>query len=148
MALAQPGSNGLVQVTGYMPAEVDSTGANTPNTIVHFAGDNTIGKLSFLRDALRDSRRQDSPTAIIAVLTSEQLAKATYASGIVYAADSKGVWARTLGAKFSQKPATFILNPKSQIVWGTKAISIAPPLRRLSERHSLPAGRSEAERRA
>lgn len=117
VALAQRGPSGLVQVTGYMAAGVDRTGKSTPNLIVHFAGDSTIGRLNVLTQALQESNRADAATAVLAILSADQLAKASYTDGVVYAEDTRGAWERIFGVTSAQRPVTLIVNPMGKVVW-------------------------------
>src|SRR6266849_4804079 len=78
VALTQPGPGGLVEVAGHASAQADGAGGGTPSRIVHFADEKTAGHLEFLTLALRESKREDTATAVVAVLTPDQLAKARY----------------------------------------------------------------------
>jgi peroxiredoxin len=96
---------------------MDLTGKNLPNLLVHFAGDNTFNRLASLTQALQQSKRQDTATAVLAVLTPAQLSKAPYTEGIIYGDDQNGAWGRAFGVKSAQSPATLIVSPKGQILW-------------------------------
>lgn len=114
VALAEPGPGGVVHVAGHMQAQV---GAATPNRIVHFADGNSLAHLEFLTQALQESKRGDAGTAILAVLTPEQLAKAPYREGIIYLEDQDGSWERVFRAASTQRPSTLILDPSGKEVW-------------------------------
>jgi len=117
VALTQPGSSGHVEVVGHAVAQRDATGSNTPNRLVHFADDKTASSLGLLLDAVRGSKRADAATAVLAVLAPDQLAKAMYTPGIIYAEDGTGAWARAFGVKTSERPLTLIAGPKGGVAW-------------------------------
>jgi peroxiredoxin len=117
VALTQPGPSGHVEVVGHAVAQRDATGSNTPNRLVHFADDKTASSLGLLLDAVRGSKRADAATAILAVLAPDQLTKAIYIPGIIYAEDGTGAWARAFGVKTSERPLTLIARPKGGVAW-------------------------------
>ena len=114
VALAHAGPQGLVEVGGHTTA---ATGSGAPNLIVHFADDKSAENLQALTQGLTESGRTDAATAILALLSADQLAKSRYVSGVVYSDDESGSWERALGVKPSRRPATFILDPKRKVVW-------------------------------
>ncbi len=116
VALTQPGPGGLVEVAGHASARADGADGGTPNRIVHFADEKTAGHLEFLTQALRESKREDAATAVVAVLTPDQLAKAHYTESVIYAEEHGGAWARAFGVK-TTRPLTLIVGPKGNIVW-------------------------------
>jgi peroxiredoxin len=117
VALAQRGPRGLVEVAGYAAARRDGAGGGAPNRLVHFAGEETAGSVEFLRQALRESRRDDAATAVLAILTPDQLAKARYTEGVIYAEDQGGAWARAFGVKTTRRPVTLIVGPNGDLAW-------------------------------
>jgi len=117
VALTQPGPGGLVEVAGHASARADGPGGGTPNRIVHFADEKTAGHLEFLTQALRQSKREDAATAVLALLTPDQLAKARYTESVIYAEEQGGAWARAFGVKTTRRPLTLIVGPKGNIVW-------------------------------
>jgi len=117
VALTQPGPGGLVEVAGHASARPDGTGGGTPNRIVHFADDKTAGHLEFLLWALRESKREDAATAVLAVLTADQLARARYTQDVIYAEEQGGAWARAFRVKTTRRPVTLIVAPKGGVVW-------------------------------
>lgn len=117
VALTQPGPGGLVEVAGHAAARPDGAGGGAPNRIVHFADEKTGGHLEFLLQALRESGRRDAATAVVAVLTPDQLAKARYTEGVIYAEEQGGAWARAFGVKTTRRPLTLIVGPKGSIAW-------------------------------
>ena len=116
LAITRPGPSGQVVVSGHAAAQVDQTGATAPNLIVHFADSKSVGGLQVLTEALVSSKRSDAPTAIIAVLTPDQLSRAPYAPGIVYADDQES-WHNALGLKTAHRPLTLIVSPRGAITW-------------------------------
>ncbi len=117
VALTQPGPRGLVEVAGHTSARLDGTSGNTPNRIVHFADEKTAGQLGLLMQALRQSKREDAATAVLAVLTPDQMAKARYTESVIYAEDQRGAWARLFGVKTTRRPVTLIVGPKGDVLW-------------------------------
>ena len=115
--LTRPSASGLVEVAGHVAVQRDSTGGNAPNRLVHFADDKTASSLGFLLDALRESKRSDAATAVVAVLTPDQLARASYIAGVIYAEEQAGEWAQAFGVKTSRRPLTLIAGPKGGVVW-------------------------------
>lgn len=116
VALTQPGPGGLVQVAGHASARLDGAGGGAPNRLVHFADDKTAGNLEFLLQALRESKREGTATAVLAVLTPAQLAKARYTQGVIYAEEG-GAWARAFGVKTTRRPLTLIVSPSGKVAW-------------------------------
>jgi peroxiredoxin len=117
VALTRPGARGLVEVTGHTAARLDDAGGGTPNLLVHFPDERTAGQLEFLMQALRDSGREDATTAVLAVLTADQLATTRYADGVIYAEDRGGAWSHALGVSTTRRPLTLIVAPRGDVVW-------------------------------
>lgn len=117
VALTQPGPGGLVEVAGHASAQPDGAGGSAPNRIVHFADEKTAGSLAFLTQALRESGRRDAATAVVAVLTPDQLAKARYTEGVIYAEEPGGAWASAFGVKTTRRPLTLIVAPSGKAAW-------------------------------
>jgi peroxiredoxin len=117
IAIAQAGPQGQAIVTGHASARLAGSGASPPNRIVYFADDKTSGSLDFLARALVQSKRGDATTAILGVLTADQLSKTRYTPGVVYADNQNGAWERVFGVKTSKRPLTLIVNPSGKIVW-------------------------------
>jgi peroxiredoxin len=119
IALAQAGSDGMVQVVGHTPAQahVDQAGRGTPNVLVHFADDKTSASLDFLAQAVTDSGRKDATTAIVAVLTRQQMTKSRYTKGVIYGDSQGGGWERVFGLKNKSRPMTLIASPTGKVVW-------------------------------
>ncbi len=117
VALTQPGPGGRVEIAGHAAARPDGAGGGAPNRIVHFPDEKTAGNLEFLMQALRESGRRDAATAVLAVLTPDQLAKARYTEGVIYAEEQGGAWGRAFGVKTTRRPLTLIVGPKGDVVW-------------------------------
>jgi peroxiredoxin len=117
VALTQPGPRGLLQVVGHTPGRLDQAEGDPPNLIVHFADERTAGHLELLTQALRDSRREDAATAVLAVLTPDQFAKTRHVEGVIYAEEQGGAWARVFAVTMTRTPVTLIAGPKGNVVW-------------------------------
>jgi len=116
IALTQPGSDGMVKVTGHMSAGVSSNGTGGPNLIVHFADERSVPDLETLTRALKESERDDAPTAILAVVGRDQLSKTRHVPGVIYA-ESDGTWEKVFGVKNRERPLTLIAGPKRDVRW-------------------------------
>jgi peroxiredoxin len=117
VALTQPGPSGHVEVVGHALAQRDSGNQNGWNRIVHFSDYKTASSLGLLLDALKESRRTDAATAVLAVMSPDQLPKARYVAGVIYAEEQTGEWARAFGVKTSQRPFTLIAGPRGGVPW-------------------------------
>ncbi|HZP18090.1 MAG TPA: TlpA disulfide reductase family protein [Terriglobales bacterium] len=117
LMVTHAGPGGEVAVGGHTLAQTAERGSAAPNLLVHFADAKSATALEILTDALLESKRNDTATAIIAVVSPDQLAKTRYTSGIVYADDRDGAWERALGLKTAARPLTVIVNPKGTVVW-------------------------------
>lgn len=117
VALTHPGPGGLVEVAGHASTHPDGAGGGVPNRIVHFADERSADHLEFLLQALRESRREDAPTAVVAVLTPERLARTRHTEGLIYAEDQDGAWERAFGVKITRRPLTLIVAPNGNVVW-------------------------------
>ena len=116
ISLARPAADGSIDIVGHTPAGIGAAGYGLPNLIVHFADENSAGQLQRLTDSLRESKRTDAPTAIVAVLMRDQLERARYTPDVIYSEDQDGAWQRLLGVR-PARPSTFIVGPKGTIVW-------------------------------
>lgn len=116
LALTRPGAGGLLEVVGHTPARLHEPGSGAPNLLVHFADDKTASSLEFLLQALRATKRPDAITAVLAVLTPQQLGKTRYAQGVVYAQDGPA-WERVFQVEARHRPLTLIASPTGKIVW-------------------------------
>jgi peroxiredoxin len=119
IALTQADSNGLVQVVGHTPAQahVDQKGSGTPNVVAHFADDKTSGNLDFLAQAVAESGRKDATTAVVAVLSAQQMTKSRFATGVIYGDSRNGGWQRVFGVNNKSRPMTLIASPTGKVVW-------------------------------
>lgn len=115
LALAHPGPNGQVVVSGHTGAQVAEAGAATPNLIVHFADAKSASHLEHLTHAL--GKRHDAATVVIAVLSPDQLAKARYTPGVIYADDRDGTWQKVFGVKTKHRPVTLLVQPGGEVPW-------------------------------
>jgi len=117
VALTRSGPGGLVEIVGHAPAADAASRGPRPNLVVHFADAKTARRLDRLTDALRESRRQDAATGIVAVVAKADIAHAPYAPGIVYSDGHEHSWERALGTKVPVRPATLVFDPKGRAVW-------------------------------
>ena len=116
VVVTHPGAGGMIQVAGQTIARQADRGSNAPNLIAHFADDKTAGELDVLKRALRESGREDATTAILAVLSPDQLTKTRHTAGVIYSEDRSG-WERALGVRAAQQPLTLIVGPKRHVAW-------------------------------
>jgi peroxiredoxin len=117
VAMVQPGSNGLVEVAGDTAALGAEAGRVAPNLIVHFGDRENSKNLEIIANALRDSRRGDASTAILAILPNEELTQTKFREGITYSDDKDGGWSRRYGADKAKRPFTLIVTPDGKIAW-------------------------------
>jgi AhpC/TSA family len=116
VALTYADAQGQVQVVGHASAR-PGVGGGTPNLLVHFADGQTSSRLDFLTQALAESKREDAVTAVLAVLTPDQLSKARHTEGVIYAEDQDGAWEKLLGVKGTGRPVTLIVGSRGNVVW-------------------------------
>jgi peroxiredoxin len=117
VSLTRPGSRGEVEVVGHAPAVRAEGRRARPNLIVHFGSGDTADHLQRLSEALEKSRRNDAPTAIVAVMTPDEMAGARHVAGVVYVDAQDGAWERAWRVKVARRPATVVMNPAGQVVW-------------------------------
>jgi len=110
--LTQLTASGALEVVGHASPREAGSGANL---IVRVPDERTAGALEFLTQALRESERTDAATAILAVLTPDQLARTRHTEGVIYAEDADGAWERLLGVK--RRPATIVVGTRGDVVW-------------------------------
>jgi peroxiredoxin len=122
LAITQPNPAGGVVVTGHASVQVDRSGATCPNLVVHFADTASVGSLQVLSKAISHGKHKNAPTAVIAVLTPEQLSKAPYVPGVIYAEDIDDAWQNVLELKSVKRPHTLIVSPRGPVVWQHEGI--------------------------
>lgn len=134
ITLTRPGRGGLVEVAGHTAARADKSGSRTPNMIIHFADERSSRGLEIFPQALRESDRRDAASAVLVVMTPEQLAKARYAEGVIYSEDEDGAWERRFGVKSERRPVTLLVAPNGKVTWQHEGeidgASLAAALRR------------------
>ncbi len=140
VALTHAGPHGVVEIAGHTAARPDETGRGTPNRIVHFADEKTAGHLEFLTQALRESGREHAATVVVAVLTRDQLAKARYTAGVIYAEELGGAWARAFGVKTAERPVTLVAGPNGGVVWQHEGELDSEKLAAALRKHLAPGG--------
>jgi len=117
IALAEPDARGMIRVAGHTAARKAATEGGAPNLIVQFGNRDSADKLELVVQALRESGRNDASTAIVAVLSSADLASARYTHGITYADDQDGVWERRFGLGAIRRPMMLIVDPTGKVTW-------------------------------
>ncbi len=119
VALTHAGPDGTVQVVGHMAAmaHVDKLGKYTPNVVAHFADDSSSANLDFLIEAVKESGRKDAGTAVLGLLTPEQLTKTRHTPGVIYGDRQGGGWERAFGVKTAKHPLTLIVLPSGKVAW-------------------------------
>jgi hypothetical protein len=117
IALTLPAASGALEVVGHIcPSSlVKRAGECNSNVIVHFSGGDTPGNLNSLQQALRESGRNDTATAILAVLPGEGLAKIRPVEGLLFAEDHDGTWGRLF--RVNHRPATIVVGPSGELLW-------------------------------
>jgi peroxiredoxin len=117
VALTRPGSRGEVEVVGHAPAVRAEGRRARPNLIAHFGSGDNADQLQRLSEALKKSRRGNAPTAIVAVMTPDEMARTRHVAGVVYVDAQDGAWERVWRVKVAQRPATVVMNPAGHVVW-------------------------------
>jgi peroxiredoxin len=117
IALARRGANGQVEVTGHTEAMSDRTGSSAPNVILHFADGARVDAPGVLSQALKQSKRNDAPTAIIVVARRDRLAQMRFVNGVTYAEEDGDAWAKRYRVNTSRGPVTLVVAPDGKIVW-------------------------------
>jgi peroxiredoxin len=116
VAVTQPNPSGGLVVTGHTPIQIDRSGAGSPNLIVHFADAKSVSALETLGKALTQSKRTDAPTAIVAVVAGDHIAKAPHVPGVIYTDDVEA-WQHALNLKSAKGPLTAIIGPHGGVAW-------------------------------
>jgi peroxiredoxin len=119
VVLTQRSADGKLAVIAHAsPWATDSAAAGgTANFIIHFPDDKTAANLEFLPRALELSGRGNTATAIICVLTPNQLIRAKPAAGLMFA-DDKVAWERLLRVR--NRPTTLVMGTSGDVVWNQK----------------------------
>ncbi len=117
VTLTRPGPSGQVQVTGHALAQVAPRGTGAPNLLVHFADAKSAAQLKLLTQAVAESKRQDAATAVLAVLSANELSKAPYTPGVIYTEDQNGAWEAILRVSTAKRPLTLVVGPRGAIIW-------------------------------
>ncbi len=115
VALTRITDSGALEVAGHTSpwTAAGAPAAGSANLIVHFPEEKALANLDFLTQALRQSERSDTATAILAVVLPDQLAKVKPAEGLIFADD--GAWEHLLEVK--RRPATFVIGTSGEVVW-------------------------------
>ncbi len=116
IALTEPDPRGMIRVTGHTNARKARAGTATPNLIVHFGDGDNAASLEALVTALGESRRGDATTAIVAVLSPNDLANSRHVDGVTYADDKDGAWKERFGNREVRRPSTIVIDPTGKVV--------------------------------
>jgi len=87
---------------------------NTANYLIHFPDRESAAHLDSLTRALEQSGRSDTATAILCVLTPDQIASVQPIDGVMFADDTQG-WERLFD--ISSRPASVLLSPSGEVAW-------------------------------
>ena len=116
VALTRPGPSGLVEVVGHTAAVRADMTRGTPNLVVHFGTADSAGQLHDVTEAIRKSGRVETPAAVVAVLNPDDLSRARYIDGVIYAeADDR--WAKTWAVSIDQRPVTVLIDASGKLAW-------------------------------
>jgi thiol-disulfide isomerase/thioredoxin len=107
----EPGLNVIGHVS---PVALHGAAPVTANFLVHFPDRDSAGHLHLLPKALAQSGRTDTATAILCVLTDEQVSSVRAAEGLIYAS-SAGPWEKLF--QIDTRPATVLLSPAGEVLW-------------------------------
>lgn len=140
IALTQFSASGAFEILGHTsPWAPEGTSAGgTANLIVHFASEKSAAHLDFLARALRESGRTDAATAILAVLSPDQLTKIKPTDGVIFADDDRA-WERLL--KVKHRPATFVIGTSGYVVWHYESELTSADLAAALKTHLVVGGR-------
>jgi peroxiredoxin len=114
IALVRPHRQGGVDVVGHTSPWTTPAGNSSINLIAHFPDKHSLASLDSLTRALAQSGRTDTASALLAVLSPENLRRAKPVPGIAFSDDDKA-WAHLLGIKHA--PATCIISPIGEVVF-------------------------------
>lgn len=116
IALTRTALSGGVEVVGHASpwAPPDTLREKATNLIVHFPDSHSLAQLETLPRALEQISREGTATAIVVVLSPDQLPYTKPVDGVAFADDQKS-WAHPL--HFTQPPATFLIDTAGDVVW-------------------------------
>lgn len=115
--LTRPGARGEIEVVGHAPALRAEGRRARPNLIVHFGSGDNADQLQRLSEALEKSGRNDAATAIVAVMTPDELERARHVAGVVYVDAQDGAWERAWRVRVERRPATLVINSAGHVIW-------------------------------
>jgi len=117
IALTLPAASGAPEVVGHISPSslVKRAGEGNSNVIVHFLGGGPPGNLDYLVQALGESGRNETATAILAVLPGDELAKIRPVEGLLLSEDHDGTWGRLF--RVNHRPATILVGPSGELLW-------------------------------
>lgn len=115
IVLARIGAGGNVDIVGHVSPTAASTENAAPNLLIHFADESSFEKLPELSRAVRESGRDDAPTAIVVAASPSQIERLPFSDDFTYAEDDKK-WRQQfdLGERGS---ATVVVDPGGKVLW-------------------------------
>ena len=124
IALSERDEQGRVRVVGHTVARRASSRSPAPNLVIHFsagsadrAGGANAERLELLLPVLEDLARSGTATAVVAVMSTEQLAAARYIDGVTYTDDRDGAWRARYGGVTGNREATILVLPDGNVAW-------------------------------
>jgi peroxiredoxin len=137
IALVHPHPERGLDVVGHTsPWTTTGTGGGI-NLIVHFPDERSLASLDSLTHALEQSGRTDTASAILAVVSPENLRRTKSAPGIAFS-DDEEAWAHLLGVK--DTPATCIISPVGEVVFRHQGPLTGDELTRTLRKHLVGGG--------
>ena len=114
IALVRPHPERGLNVVGHTSPWTTPGTNGSINLIAHFPDRHSLGSLDSLTRALAQSSRTDTASAILVVVSPENLRSAKPTPGIAFSDDEKA-WAHLLG--ITNTPATCIISPVGEVVF-------------------------------
>ena len=116
-SLTRPGADGLVEVVAQVPAVRNDRPTLTPNRIVHFGDGSSAAQLAIIEDAVVKAGRDDAATAIVAVLSPQDLKAARHVEGVAYVEHQDDRWEKAWRVDVTKRPTTLVINPDGKVAW-------------------------------
>jgi peroxiredoxin len=114
IALVHPHPERGLDVVGHTSPWTTPGTSSSINLIAHFPDRHSLGSLDSLTRALEQSGRTDTASAILVVVSPENLRSAKPTPGIAFSDDEKA-WAHLVG--ITHAPATCIISPAGEVVF-------------------------------
>ncbi len=116
-SLTRPGADGLVEVVAQVAAVRADRPTLTPNRVVHFGDGSSAAQLAIIEDAVVKAGRHDAATAIVAVLSPEDLKAARHVEGVAYVEQHDDRWEKAWKVEVTKRPTTLVINPDGKVAW-------------------------------